>query len=928
MAKNKKLTTTLVAVTAAAALLLSGTFAWQSINQTALNEASDVVNPGGRLHDDFDGTNKDIYVENFADEPIYARVRLNEYFEVVMNYGKEGVEVTDIVAGSKTEKDDPGETDETGKNLYDYTYDIHYFDQENATDAFWNWTMGSSESEDVWYMPTFNLNKDSLVADVNGTYRDTLGGISNRDDTQYLGYMSYAEGDTEIGTEIYDGDANNLDEVGNDFNNLGSYADNIVTVEDVEHAAVQVGDTNGLISMAEWLELYNNGEVTDNYWVYDTDGWVYWSSPIAGGTTTGLLMDGIALKGVMDDTWYYAINVVAQFVTADDIGDGTEENPGFKLDGMTPEAEALLKAIGVDVDGTGSEESENPKSVYVTMSGEPYTEYHVNVYDTIELTDGQGMRLSYEDEDGAEVVLERDVQYTLDDSTVNGYMYTVVLTDETLVGRTITVGGKDVTGTDVIGAYLIVDGVAVRDDKEEPEDSVVTQTIQIKDFNDKEVAFLTSDAAPYTLTLLDDDGSAIETTDWAVTWEDGSDVDFDVLSLTNEDDGTATIAMGADTTSGVLKITAGEAVNYVPVNYNGDRMYVYVEYEEADYYYVGREYGFDYTVEIDDEDNGIYKDITHCYTPDEIVCTVVYTDDEDTNTTDVVTVANGKISSTAAGEFYPKFAVKGKPNGRTAEITFTDYVETPENATETVNVMLQMADGSAIPDTVEVGQTVYMDLAAVASYEDGTALHETHYTVDWQVTGGVRGDTYINSYGTLVVASIERAEQLTVTAVVTVDDGMEGRTTTEFTASENIAVEHPTVELRLTDGEGDELSKNAEGNYVINVSDAGATVHFAYDKVTAPDGNQYGVDRSAAHAHETDTVYIGSDLDGAAQYMVYLKDGDTQVMTVDYSGLYADVFMSDASYSVVLQLEAEYAVGEEKYVAEGFATLVVNPATT
>ena len=52
MASKKKAATTVVAVATAAALLLGGTFAWQSISQTALNEASDVINPGGRLHND------------------------------------------------------------------------------------------------------------------------------------------------------------------------------------------------------------------------------------------------------------------------------------------------------------------------------------------------------------------------------------------------------------------------------------------------------------------------------------------------------------------------------------------------------------------------------------------------------------------------------------------------------------------------------------------------------------------------------------------------------------------------------------------------------------------------------------------------------------------------------------------------------------
>ena len=52
MRSKKKLLTSAVALGTAAVLALGGTFAWQSINQTALNEASDIVNPGGSLHND------------------------------------------------------------------------------------------------------------------------------------------------------------------------------------------------------------------------------------------------------------------------------------------------------------------------------------------------------------------------------------------------------------------------------------------------------------------------------------------------------------------------------------------------------------------------------------------------------------------------------------------------------------------------------------------------------------------------------------------------------------------------------------------------------------------------------------------------------------------------------------------------------------
>ena len=110
-AKQRKAASAVTAVAAAAAILLTGTFAWQSISQTALNETTGkIVNPGGRLHDDFNGSNKDVYVENFSSYddggvPIFARVRLDEYMEIGRGAGlKAGGtgtnEATPVVAGT------------------------------------------------------------------------------------------------------------------------------------------------------------------------------------------------------------------------------------------------------------------------------------------------------------------------------------------------------------------------------------------------------------------------------------------------------------------------------------------------------------------------------------------------------------------------------------------------------------------------------------------------------------------------------------------------------------------------------------------------------------------------------------------------------------------------------------------------------------
>lgn len=352
MKNKKKVTTAVVAVATAAALVLGGTFAWQSINQTALNEAEAVVNPGGRLHDDFyidanGDYNSDIYVENFATENIYARIQLREFMELYVNYGT-NAETLISVAGNRT-----GDEATPDNPKAPYSYDIHYFDQENSTDKYWNWSYGDMSSSPAYYMPTFNMNKDSLVADRNGMYVDRIGGISNRGQEQYEDYTIWEDGDVDTQNEIHDYDSNLVDEVGYDFNNLSTYeADGNIALKSAEHIASLIGDSNGLISMTEWLEKLNDGEDTADYWVYDTDGWVYWSSPIAAGSTTGRLLDSIELKQVMDDTWYYAIDVIAQFVTADSVGKST--GTGFYTDGYSvpsSDAEILLDAIGVDMNG-------------------------------------------------------------------------------------------------------------------------------------------------------------------------------------------------------------------------------------------------------------------------------------------------------------------------------------------------------------------------------------------------------------------------------------------------------------------------------------------------------------------------------------------------------------------------------------------------
>lgn len=530
MANKKRIATSVAAVATAAAVLLGGTFAWQSVNQTALNETADVINPGGRLHNDMwyvseTENNHDIYVENFADEDIFARVRLSEFMEIVVNKGTPGEKVV-AVAGNKTPLDDSTHSadDPTEKDAFDYEYVTHYFDQTSDTDEYWTWTTGEGESG-VYYMPTFNMNKDSLAADLNGLYVDRVGGISNRGAEQYT-YVDYSleENQSKAANAIYDIDSNDVDELENvDISALiGGTADATAYEAAVKllqetHEAAPVGSTNGLISMSDWLDLYNNDENTADYWVYDTDGWVYWSAPIPAGEATGLLLDGITLKQVMDDTWYYAIEAVGQFVTADDAGKG--DDSGFYQDvdeAPSAEAEMLLTAIGVTLDGSEGDEPETHDLILGwtdatagTVNAKPgdYIVVSLDENDFAEHGNGDLSVVNVTDEYGEELLI--DIDYTYDSAS-----------------QTLVILNEQITSITVNDNYWTYVGYINLPDEEEPEDphgfshiliGYDPENLQSDTFRDAGYA-QPGDVIPFSAIAYYNDGTTAEISGENATW--------------------------------------------------------------------------------------------------------------------------------------------------------------------------------------------------------------------------------------------------------------------------------------------------------------------------------------------------------------------------------------------------------------------------
>jgi len=399
----KRTKTAVLAVTVAAAITLSGTFAWQSISQMVLNEATEPTNPGGRLHDDFSGygpnDTKDIYVENFGSEPIYARVRLDEYMEIGEGAGLKG---TAGPGGITPNPDNHATSLVSTAKINDMTTWTTHIPAANQTEActggdaekfhdYWTWYMGGQAEDNTEgktvYMPTFNKNKDSLMADVNGT----LAGTNPTDDIHYDDYKAYTIGetadrvrDTDTTTypdgAAYDADADTTDECGpyGGAGGTGTAGVNYEMKEETHKAQETMGAS--VITMADYKDKSPADKAAFVGWVYDVDGWAYWSQPIAPGTptdtdkfitnATGVLLDRIVLENKPSEVWYYGVNVVGQFITADDLGRSDDPQSGFydPNGGKAPTNDALdlLEGIGVN---TAAVKGSIVPSASVTVNG-------------------------------------------------------------------------------------------------------------------------------------------------------------------------------------------------------------------------------------------------------------------------------------------------------------------------------------------------------------------------------------------------------------------------------------------------------------------------------------------------------------------------------------------------------------------------------
>lgn len=297
--KKVAIITMLLALT----LFITGTFAWYSISQRALNEVNVTANSGGRIHDDFnrqgvmravsDVANKDVYAENFGENNVFVRIKLSEYLEIDGN----------VIVGSKRIEDDV--------NIYSYVpYAANAPARANVT-----WNFGG----DKIFLPTFNTDQNSLWTDAKGDARDVLAEADQNWDGAQTGIGPGTHDYFQIG-QVYTDDR---------FPGVERTAKQ--TLPQLTLPNNETLENKLIYTMAEWLALEEENQV-GNFWVLDEDGWAYWANVLAPGNATSLLLDQIRINSETVKTEIvYEIDVIGEFATLSDLDkfiDGTYTDHG------------------------------------------------------------------------------------------------------------------------------------------------------------------------------------------------------------------------------------------------------------------------------------------------------------------------------------------------------------------------------------------------------------------------------------------------------------------------------------------------------------------------------------------------------------------------------------------------------------------------
>jgi len=270
------------------ALILTGTFALPSFFQQTMSPSE----TGGRIHNHFDEQSgiKNIFAENFGEEPVIVRIRFYEFLEpesgFVLPFGAD----RDNHLTWRVHR--PNVINEPGNNaLFGHLR---------------NWDMGG----ETWFMPTFNRDPYSLATDVSGDAIDFESNTSQGTTSLPNGgdFTAWEAGASYVGALTY--------RLPN-----GALVQNPGYVMEADFAGGhnnQARGANGVMTFAYWIANYaGTPHATGPFWVIAPTGWTYWMEPLQPSDTTSLLLGQIGFNPSPDHGFHYVSHVRGQFAAPD-----------------------------------------------------------------------------------------------------------------------------------------------------------------------------------------------------------------------------------------------------------------------------------------------------------------------------------------------------------------------------------------------------------------------------------------------------------------------------------------------------------------------------------------------------------------------------------------------------------------------------------
>lgn len=123
------------------------------------------------------------------------------------------------------------------------------------------------------------------------------------------------------------------------------------TVYDGSELGVRLTPDASIINIADYLAMDEEGQLAFIGWIYDTDGYAYWSQPLGNGDITGLLLHKVNISEELKDTdYYYAIDVIVEAVDIKDIPMWTQgvesvDGSGVKYSEATANGKRVINMV-------------------------------------------------------------------------------------------------------------------------------------------------------------------------------------------------------------------------------------------------------------------------------------------------------------------------------------------------------------------------------------------------------------------------------------------------------------------------------------------------------------------------------------------------------------------------------------------------------